>query len=199
MSTPASPRPPCAGHAERAALIDALEIPDCDCRPARVPCGCGQPCDCPPHFQPCPHVLSADHSLSLEEWAELLLALDPDNYTDPPPPPEAPAVCSTEAVVSVYRQRASGRVRFHLYRPDDFWRTQGIDDRVRVGPLALHAANGYTVESGEVAIAGRIGPRNDEAPSLLDELFAEMGPLSRRLYEMGLACLERGAEIRRAA
>lgn len=212
--------PPCPASAPLARddsrrLIESLESPDCGCpfRPITFATEDGDDGKLSdtrvrdpeiPEYRflavvfgtdACRHTMDTDHGLSLKEWAELLVALDPNSYTDPPPPPEAPAVCGTEAVVTVYRQRASGRRKFHLYRADDFWRNQGLDDRIKVGPLALHAANGYTVESGEVAVAGRIGPQEVPEKSLVDELLDEMGDFQRSLFERGTALrLAREAE-----
>lgn len=192
------PYPDRARRAESRRLLAALEIPDCSCE-LLLSCPCGESCtgaaaaacaccrgECshPPLLRqpPCRHRWArANQSLDVAEWAELQHSLCPDDYhDDPPPPPAAPPVLRRAAVVAVYAARR--RKRVSLYHRSDLWRKSALDDGVRVGPLATHAANGATVE-GDVAVAGRVGP-HDEAPALADELRAAMGPLSRRLFDL---------------
>lgn len=96
--------------------VARLEIPTCDCkvtyqrvcahqREAEPPCTRGRECDCSWHAVLCPHVVDRLAEISVEDWAALLLALDPQEY-DEPPPPETPALAlSQEARVELMAAR----------------------------------------------------------------------------------------------
>lgn len=174
-------------------LLVRLEIPDrCACPPATrkpLPCSCDEPCDCPVHLPPpCGHILARDHALSLAEWAELLVLVLPEDYTEPPPP-TAPALALTRAArQAVYAERLEGGR--HLYHDRDLWRRQPVDDTLKTGCAAIRVMNGYLDPDQRLAVAGRVGPE-EATPTFIAAILGEMGPLQRGLFERGRRLAER--------
>ena len=81
-------------------------------------------CLCIRLYLPCKHILSRNPNLTLEKWAELLLAFDPDEYQEPPDPPAAAFAEDRETIVSLWIGRhAAG---YGLRHPDDA--TSGHED-----------------------------------------------------------------------
>lgn len=113
-------------------LRDALEGPACACFDGWDPEKDPRP--------RCPHLLSADHPLTLQKWGALLLGLLPKEYAERPPPPTPSATLpGGPGRVAVMRQRqAAGQ---HLYHPEDLTQTQ-ID---RIGITVTRARNGHIV------------------------------------------------------
>lgn len=89
---------------------------------------------------------TADHGLSCEEWALLLLHLDPRQYRDRPPPDSPAVAMTTEARVEVYRQRA--RARVGLYHAADSWRGEAQRTGVEAGRGPNGAAYGREIHHG---------------------------------------------------
>lgn len=140
-------------------LLRRLEILDCGCPVDRAcPCGegcepgadcphCRGECDCPPAaFQPpCRHTAERDHSVSVEEWAQLLLLAYPEDYAEPRIPRSgfrAALVVSVSSRVDVMAKRR--RAGLPLYHPDDLWR----QDEASVGAVVGHLRNGDDCERG---------------------------------------------------
>jgi len=78
-----------------------------------------------PMRPPCEHVLARDHTLTLEEWAILLLASNnarfhprsnPDTFADMPKAPRPAQVIRRQARVALREWRCG---RFALWHPDD--------------------------------------------------------------------------------
>lgn len=150
MSALALPNPGAPMYA--ALLLERLDVPDCRCKPVRVACACGWGCDHPPYYLPCEHLLQTWHTLTLEEWHQLCLALFPESYKDPDTPPPAPRIVSRRGRVAVYRERVEQG--YHLYRADDLWRRCPLDDRIRAGAVLTNAPNGTPVQTDLVAVSG---------------------------------------------
>lgn len=125
---------PVLNRCQLRALVDSLEVPDCNC-------------DWQPGDLPCCHVLAASHQVPVEDWATLLLLLRPEDYTEPPPPHAPTSVLSHEARLGVYEERhAAGQAIFH---PGDVARTPA---KLHVAPIAERGRNG--ADRGEQVIAG---------------------------------------------
>lgn len=90
------------------AVIDRLEVPACSC--ARVServcahagepdCPCEQSwpreCECSWHTAVCEHVKARLADIGIDDWAALLLVIDPADY-DEPAPPDAPALALSQ-------------------------------------------------------------------------------------------------------
>jgi len=100
-------------------LLEALEVPDCDCetRETRETHEWGPGCLADVAGPGCHHVLAAAHEMSVERWAELLRGYDPGGYADPPGP-DAPAVLvDRRERIAVYAMRADAGVG--LFHPAD--------------------------------------------------------------------------------
>lgn len=160
----------------RAALvIMTLDVPDCKCH-MRMPRVCmqgqvGYPQQCPGerrcadcHCPPCQHVLATDHDVSLEDWAALLHAYDPDGYAEPAMLGERSYAVTVEARVDALHERA--RLGLRLFHPMDLFNKgkravrdpDGEDDRVLVlGDKGLRQRG--------VAVVGTPSAAEDEVPA----------------------------------
>ena len=92
--------------------VESLEIPELAllCR-----CGCPGVTDDPPTICGC--ILAADHNVPADEWAQLLLICEPQEYGARPLPEEATGALPGVEKVQVLAQRAAARVS--LWHPDD--------------------------------------------------------------------------------
>jgi hypothetical protein len=149
------PPPPKKGEAEHLPvlrLLNAIEMPDCDCNPRA-----DEECTCAALFaDELPRALRrrglAAFPWTVEEWGEVLALLD-GAYRDPPPPAGPELAMSREVVVAVYEERAArdGRGRAtsasrSLYHEGDAWRGALSYDALAV---AVHRGrNGSVCEDG---------------------------------------------------
>ena len=159
-------------------LLRQLEVPDCGCKVHYLPLcqlgggsGCRErrqdgECDCAwLPGPPCEHIAAInpdDSPLSLDEWAELLHALDPEDYDDPPPPAAPALVVSRQARVAVYAERHGpdpDLAAFHLYHPEDLARETPEHLAGRLTPRR----NGRAASELGWEVAGRVGPAERKA------------------------------------
>jgi hypothetical protein len=130
--------PACVDTSLPAGCLERRDTGRCWCR--KLPCRHAKGhCECPRiPGPPCRHVQATDHGLSVAEWAELLLALLPADYREPPPPAAGSSVLTRQARVAlrVNRQRA-GQALWHA---DDLTARkvrQDLEDAT--GDLAIRA------------------------------------------------------------
>ncbi len=136
-------------------MLDALDLPNCQC-PLTWACteveiivGCdwtGPITETEKRWtlQQCEHVLAAwPHTLSVKDWATLLLMLQPAGYAEPKKLPAPALVLRREARVAIYTERAACKQQ--LYHPADLWRRQPANDDIHAGPVAENEANGAPV------------------------------------------------------
>lgn len=102
-------------------LVEALEIPDCDCVVIwGKACRCKGACDHPEVIlsPPCSHILAREHNLSMGRWAELLNTEQPEEYVEPPADSPIDTVLHQDRVAA-YEERA--RAARRLFNNADFW------------------------------------------------------------------------------
>ncbi len=157
-----------AGATVRRAALARLDILPCDC-PVNLSCPCGEACppelavtcphcrgECnclPSVFQPpCRHTLDApQHTLSLDEWADLERLLDAAEYADPPAPPYAPAqalVLDLQGRIAVLVRRR--RQHVGLWDERDLWNADQ-QARLRLVRVIVHGHNGRDEKDEYVA------------------------------------------------
>lgn len=91
-------------------LLEQLDIPDCTCDEPHCP-----------HLDQFLHDFDADtFPLTLDEWAELQRAVDPQSFSDPPLSPAPAVALSRVARVAVYEQRRAAGTG--LWHRGDLWR-----------------------------------------------------------------------------
>ena len=93
-------------------MVRVLEVPDCPCQD---PATFKNLDDGLALFKPaCEHTLDADHSVSLEDWGELLLAFDHEGYRDRPLAKESAVLIERRERIAMYSMRlARGEEIFH--------------------------------------------------------------------------------------
>jgi hypothetical protein len=99
------------------AILDQLDIPDCDCVESTDP---EEILRLHRENGPCAHIKKRDHGLSLDEWTELQRLLCPEEYFDPPPSPAPVLALTREARVETLRQRAQHDPPLDLWHPKIF-------------------------------------------------------------------------------
>lgn len=155
-------------NAELLERLRALEIPDCACNHFRGCPGDG-PCDCPIHLAPpCKHVRAADHTVTIESWATLLVILEPTEYTQPARPSAPALALSREHRIEIMAERHE--LGLSLWHPGDSW----IDLPDHLANEGSRLRNGSAVE-GEVFVE----TSEEDEPDILP--WEEPQPYERRL------------------
>lgn len=137
----AAPRP-MRTTSELGRVLIQMEVPDCKCPLARA---CQDPDDCPGERQcetcpimplggePCEHVQRARHGISIDLWAQLLLAYDREGYADRPLDSAPRQAVTSDARVALYMDRARRGVE--LFHPADIHAD-------RLDPVSVQAGKG---------------------------------------------------------
>lgn len=130
--------------------LTALDVPDCGCKIhfAKL-CSCDCECDCPrcPVSPPCEHILAADHTLTLEQWQELLEETWPADYREPPVAPHGELVQSRQVRLAIYEERAS--LGFALWHREDCWQAnEQHEDALAIGTLSSRGGKLKRLKNG---------------------------------------------------